>query len=130
MATRHDSHASYVLKALEQNKHVFVEKPLVLTQEELDAIRQFYDESDKQPVLLTGYNRRFSPYLRKIKSLIEHRTSPLMITYRMNAGHIPLDSWIQGEEGGGRNLGEACHIYDLFVCILHPRLISIMKAHC
>ncbi|MGB7339969.1 MAG: bi-domain-containing oxidoreductase [Phototrophicaceae bacterium] len=125
ISTRHNLHGEQVLQALQANKHVFVEKPLVLTQEELDAIRQFYDESDKQPVLLTGYNRRFSPYLRKIKSLIEHRTSPLMITYRMNAGHIPLDSWIQGEEGGGRNLGEACHIYDLFVYLTEKRAVDI-----
>jgi predicted dehydrogenase len=63
---------------------------------------------------MVGFNRRFSPYSAKIKEIIKNRTSPLIINYRMNAGYIPRENWVQGEEGGGRNIGEACHIYDLF----------------
>jgi predicted dehydrogenase len=65
-------------------------------------------------VLLTGYNRRFSPFARRLAEVVRGRSGPFMIDYRMNAGFIPPDHWVQGAEGGGRNLGEACHIYDLF----------------
>ena len=66
------------------------------------------------PILLTGFNRRFSPFAKKMKILIDKSLSPIIINYRMNAGYIPKDHWVHGNEGGGRNIGEACHIYDLF----------------
>ncbi|NIQ52685.1 MAG: hypothetical protein GWN85_04165 [Gemmatimonadetes bacterium] len=65
-------------------------------------------------MLLTGFNRRFSPFAMRLREALDGRTNPAMLTYRMNAGFIPLDHWVHGEEGGGRNIGEACHIYDLF----------------
>ena len=65
-------------------------------------------------MLLTGFNRRFSPHARHIHQLIRERSNPMILNYRMNAGYIPLDHWVHTEEGGGRNRGEACHIYDLF----------------
>jgi predicted dehydrogenase len=63
---------------------------------------------------MTGFNRRFSPAATYVREVLSRRTTPLMVNYRMNAGYIPRNHWVQGPEGGGRNIGEACHIYDLF----------------
>lgn len=115
IATRHDSHATLALEALQAGKHVLLEKPLALTESELAAIEAFYaDGSAAKPVLLTGFNRRFSPYAARIAAQVAGRSNPMILNYRMNAGYIPLDHWVHGPEGGGRNRGEACHIYDLF----------------
>jgi predicted dehydrogenase len=116
IATRHHLHGSMVLQALEAGKNVFVEKPLALRESELAAIESFYAERSGQlvPLLMTGFNRRFSPSMTRAKQWLAGRSSPLIINYRMNAGFIPSTHWVHGEEGGGRNLGEACHIYDLF----------------
>lgn len=114
ISTRHDTHAALTLRALEAGKAVFVEKPLALTEAELDAISGFYESRADGPLLQTGFNRRFSPAAAKLRELLAGRTSPLVANYRMNAGYIPLDHWVHGPEGGGRNIGEACHVYDLF----------------
>jgi predicted dehydrogenase/threonine dehydrogenase-like Zn-dependent dehydrogenase len=113
IATRHHLHAEMTLRALEAGKNVFVEKPLALNSEELDRIEAFY-ETHEGPVLMTGFNRRFSPAAVRAKKALLGRTTPLVANYRMNAGYIPRDHWVHGPEGGGRNVGEACHIYDLF----------------
>lgn len=105
IATRHNLHASMVLEGLRAGKHVIVEKPLALTQGELNSIQDFYRENPAGPVLMTGFNRRFSPHLKRIHEVIAQRSNPMIINYRMNAGHIPLDSWVHGEEGGGAQLG-------------------------
>jgi Predicted dehydrogenases and related proteins len=116
IATRHDLHARMTLDALLHGKHVLVEKPLALTREELDSIIAFYGDANgaDRPMLLTGFNRRFSRYARRIAELTASRSNPMILDYRMNAGYIPLDHWVHTREGGGRNRGEACHIYDLF----------------
>ncbi len=125
IGTRHNQHASMVLESLQAGKHVLVEKPLALNYEELKPIRSFYETNQQGPVLLTGFNRRFSPFALRAKELIENRTNPIIINYRMNAGYIPLDHWVHTEEGGGRNLGEACHIYDLFTFFINSKVVSI-----
>jgi predicted dehydrogenase/threonine dehydrogenase-like Zn-dependent dehydrogenase len=114
ISTRHDLHARQTLEALRAGKHVFVEKPLALDNDELDEIEAFYDEREDAPLLMTGFNRRFSPAAVRARELLATRTTPIIVDYRMNAGYIPLDHWVHGPEGGGRNIGEACHIYDLF----------------
>lgn len=114
IATRHNLHGPMTLEALRAGKAVLVEKPLTLTVAELEAISQFYQDNPQAPLLMVGYNRRFSPAMQVVKRAIANRTTPLIVNYRMNAGYIPLDHWVHGPEGGGRNLGEACHIYDLF----------------
>jgi predicted dehydrogenase/threonine dehydrogenase-like Zn-dependent dehydrogenase len=114
IATRHRDHATQALAGLKAGKHVFVEKPLALTWEELDEIVATHSSFANPPLLMVGYNRRFSPALRTVHEELAGRRSPMVINYRVNAGFIPLDSWIQGQEGGGRNLGEACHMYDVF----------------
>ncbi len=115
ISTRHDSHALLALAALRAGKHVFVEKPLALNEEELAEIEAFYRSAgDSAPLLMTGFNRRFSPAAEHVRAALSGRTTPLVADYRMNAGYIPLDHWVHGPEGGGRNIGEACHVYDLF----------------
>lgn len=114
IATRHNLHGSMVLQALRAGKNVFVEKPLAIKPDELDAIENFFAEHKDAPVLMTGFNRRFSAPMVAARSLLKDRAGPLMINYRMNAGYLPKEHWVHGDEGGGRNIGEACHIYDLF----------------
>jgi predicted dehydrogenase len=127
IATRHHLHGAMALAALQAGKHVLVEKPLALTGDELDALDSFLtaDENKSLQVLLTGYNRRFSPYARRMAELLQGRSGPFMLNYRMNAGYIPLDHWVHGPEGGGRNLGEACHIYDLFTFLADAEVTEI-----
>lgn len=126
IATRHDLHARLAVAALKAGKHVLVEKPLALTREDLDSITGWFGEVGQDaPVLMTGFNRRFSPYARRIAELIAERVNPLVLTYRMNAGYVAPGHWIQGPEGGGRNRGEACHIYDLFTFLTGARVTAV-----
>jgi predicted dehydrogenase len=126
IATRHHQHGDLVLQALRAGKNVFVEKPLCLTQAELDAIAAFYDtDTSGKPLLLTGFNRRFSRYATAIASATAARSNPMIIDYRVNAGYLPPDTWVHGPEGGGRNIGEACHFYDLFVMLSGARVQTI-----
>ncbi len=125
VTTQHDLHAELTLKALKAGKHVLVEKPICLTAEELTQIAEYFAENEKTPLLLTGYNRRFSPYLKTIKEITDKRKKPLMINYRMNAGFIPHDHWTQTAAGGGRNLGEGCHIYDVFTYLTGSKVVNI-----
>lgn len=115
IATRHDSHGRYVVDALKAGKHVFVEKPLCLRLDELEEIAQVYREAwakGQAPHLMVGYNRRFSPVSEFIKANLT--PAPMAMVYRVNAGAIPSESWIQDPDvGGGRILGEVCHFVDL-----------------
>lgn len=111
IASRHDSHARYVLAALRGGKHIFVEKPLCLKEEELDAIAGTYGRNLHKPHLMVGYNRRFSPLGRTVKEKVGG--APVAMHYRVNAGFVPGDSWIQDADmGGGRIIGEICHFID------------------
>ncbi|HEX8635992.1 MAG TPA: bi-domain-containing oxidoreductase [Pyrinomonadaceae bacterium] len=112
IATRHDSHAPLARRALEAGRHVFVEKPLALNDEELDGVLAAAHASRGQ--LMVGYNRRFSPHARACAEAFAARREPLSILYRINAGRIPRTHWIQDpREGGGRIIGEVCHFIDL-----------------
>jgi polar amino acid transport system substrate-binding protein len=112
IATRHDTHASLAQKALEQDKHVFVEKPLAMNDAELDGVLTAAANSSGR--LMVGFNRRFSPSARAAKEFFVDRQTPLSILYRVNAGRIAKDSWIQDPvQGGGRIVGEVCHFIDL-----------------
>ena len=118
IATRHDSHTEYVIKALKAGKHVFVEKPLALTSEELAQIEEVYSvlstQSSVLPLLMVGFNRRFSPLAAFLKGKMG--AGPMSMIYRVNAGAVPADSWIQDLEiGGGRVVGEVCHFIDFLV---------------
>ena len=131
IATRHDSHSYFVMKALEAGKHVFVEKPLCLTLENLDEISELYNNKlniqNSPLVLMVGYNRRFSPVAKMIKE--KYPTGPMAVTYRINAGSIPPDSWIQDiEAGGGRIIGEICHFVDFLTFLTGSRPSSVYAA--
>jgi predicted dehydrogenase/threonine dehydrogenase-like Zn-dependent dehydrogenase len=124
ITTRHDSHAKLTLQALKAGKHVFVEKPLATTQLDLDLIKLFYESDVKnKPVLITGFNRRFSKYIYEIKKHTNKRINPLFVKYRMNAGYLPSDHWVH--EDGGRMVGEACHIIDLMTSLTNSKIESI-----
>ena len=128
IATRHNLHGVMVLRALEAGKHVFVEKPLTLYPNDLYEIERFYQSARARTLLMTGYNRRFSPAARRIKEILRTRTTPPIVNYRMSAGYIPLDHWVHSAEGGGRNIGEACHIYDLFNFLTESKADSVQAA--
>lgn len=117
VATRHDSHARYVLRALETGKHVFCEKPLCLTLDELGRIESLYRQraaEGRAPVLMVGFNRRFAPLVTTMRRLLDGVGGPKALVITVNAGAVPLDHWTQDPEvGGGRILGEACHFVDL-----------------
>ncbi|MBW1719927.1 MAG: bi-domain-containing oxidoreductase [Deltaproteobacteria bacterium] len=118
IATRHDSHAAYVKKGLQAGKNIFVEKPLCLSIAELEQIEEILlAAGSSAPLLMVGYNRRFAQLARLLKEKMG-RGSISMI-YRINAGSIPPESWIQDPEiGGGRIIGEVCHFVDFltFIC--------------
>jgi predicted dehydrogenase/threonine dehydrogenase-like Zn-dependent dehydrogenase len=118
ITTQHDSHARFVLQALAAGKHVFVEKPLCLTLDELQKITLALNDSislnSTAPILMVGFNRRFAPQIRKIKELLNGVTGPKSFIMTVNAGAIPADHWTQDSTvGGGRIIGEACHFIDL-----------------
>ena len=112
IGTRHDSHAKLAVEALSHNKHVFVEKPLALNDEELNEVLDAAARSRGQ--LMVGFNRRFSPLARAAKEFFAGCQTPLSILYRVNAGRVPAEHWIQdATQGGGRIVGEVCHFIDL-----------------
>jgi len=111
VATRHDSHANYVVKAIKAGKNIFVEKPLAINEEQLREIKNVYNSINSQ-YLMVGFNRRFSESFVKIKKFFNDVREPLIINYRVNAGLIPKTHWTQSPEQGGRLIGEGCHFID------------------
>jgi len=126
VATRHDQHGPLVLAALDKGTHVFVEKPLCLTEADLKAIAARATAMQAEgnlPVVQTGFNRRFSAAAAKVRAHFGQDHGPLTMMYRVAAGVIPPDHWIQDPTtGGGRILGEVCHFIDLmqYVCGADP----------
>lgn len=116
VATRHDSHAGLVSDGLQAGKHVFCEKPLALTHDELERVRSAWEAAAQSHprVLAVGFNRRFSPLVIRMKTLLAGVGEPKSFVVTVNAGAIPPDHWIQDPKiGGGRIVGEACHFVDL-----------------
>ena len=121
IATRHHLHAQQIVSALERGKHVFSEKPLCLNEAELSDIQAAHNCSGR--TLMIGFNRRFAPMARRMKSFLGSSSGPLVMHYRVNAGMLPKDHWINDpEQGGGRILGEVCHFVDFlsFLCGATP----------
>ena len=114
IGTRHDTHADFACRALQAGKHVFVEKPLCLTFEELAAVEGAYARAPGSPLLLVGFNRRFAPQIVQMKRLLDTVQEPKQFIMTVNAGAIPAEHWTQDPSvGGGRIIGEACHFIDL-----------------
>jgi predicted dehydrogenase len=128
IATRHHEHADQVIRSLDAGKHVFVEKPLALTWQELEAVVAAHERQQTPQVLMVGFNRRFSPALARVREITAGRRAPLVIQYRLNGGYIPLDHWVHGAQGGGRNVGEACHMYDVFRSLAGAPVTSVAAA--
>ena len=127
ITTRHNLHAAMVVEAIKAGKHVFVEKPLCLNEEELARIETAFhaSASSPNPVSLTvGFNRRFAPLTQRMKSMLGE--GPLSIVATMNAGAIPASSWVHDlQVGGGRIVGEACHFIDLCSFLTRSRVVSV-----
>ncbi len=128
IATRHHLHARQALAALAAGKHVFCEKPLCLSEEELQSISGAYlgIASIDRPVLMVGFNRRFAPMTMRMKSFLAPISEPLALHYRINAGHLPPDHWVNDrEQGGGRILGEVCHFVDLLMFLAGSPIVEV-----
>jgi polar amino acid transport system substrate-binding protein len=124
VGTRHDLHAELARKALERDKHVFVEKPLALDDEQLESVLEVAAGSNGK--LMVGFNRRFSPLAQRAKDFFANRETPLSILYRVNAGRIPKEHWTQdAQEGGGRIVGEVCHFVDLMQFLTGAPPVSV-----
>ena len=120
VTTQHDDHAQKVIKAMENGKHCFVEKPLCIYEKELESIKEAYDGKS---ILQVGFNRRFSPMIKQMKETLN---SPVSINYRVNAGIIPKDVWIQDRTiGGGRIVGEICHFIDTCSYLTGSDVVSV-----
>ena len=127
IATRHHLHAAQVLRALECDKNVFCEKPLCLNEEELEQIERAYARCGGELRLMVGFNRRFAAMARQMKDFLLQSAGPFTMHYRVNAGSLPKDHWIEDpEQGGGRILGEVCHFVDFlsFLCGAPPTMLS------
>ena len=126
IATRHNNHADQVIAALKANKNVFVEKPLAITLDQLDQIEATYNGlKSESPRLMVGFNRRFSPYSSKLKSLLSNESGPKVFVVVINAGKIAKDHWTQDTKiGGGRIIGEACHFIDLLRFLVDSKIVG------
>ncbi len=124
--TRHHLHAAQVIRALQAGKHVFCEKPLAISPEQLEQIKTQSRSSENSPMLMVGFNRRFAPLARRLAEFIGQRQEPLVVTYRVNAGSIPLAHWTQDpDQGGGRIVGEACHFVDFLTYLVGAVPITV-----
>jgi len=126
--TRHGSHSNFVIEALRAGKHVYVEKPLAIHEEQLRAIIEAYNEVQRESkrILFVGFNRRFSPFTVWLKERFQDVIEPLAVQCTINAGLVPADHWVHDlEEGGGRIIGEACHFVDLIQYITNSVPIRV-----
>lgn len=132
IATRHHLHAQQVVAALKAGKHVFCEKPLCINQGELDDVVSTYEQAQtagRRLHLMVGFNRRFAPMAVELRDFMARAQEPLMMHYRVNAGYIPRNHWIQDmEQGGGRVLGEVCHFVDFLTFLASAPVKSVQVA--
>ncbi|MEW6706235.1 MAG: bi-domain-containing oxidoreductase [Pseudomonadota bacterium] len=128
IATRHNTHADYVARALRAGKHVFVEKPLAMNMDELRAVAAAH-QAARDRHLMIGFNRRFAPFTRELRRHFEAVHAPKVVNIRVNAGFVPPDHWSQDpEQGGGRIIGEACHFVDLASALVGADPVSVFAA--
>lgn len=124
VATLHNTHAQYVEECLIANKHVFVEKPLAINEEELQKVADAYEQSGA--VLAVGFNRRFSEAAKNVKRIFSGSEIPMLMNFRVNAGALPEDHWSKIDEiGGGRIIGEVCHFIDLMQYISDSEPVKV-----
>jgi predicted dehydrogenase len=124
ICTRHHLHGPMAIQAAQAGKAVLLEKPMALNQKDLDKLLSVV--GDTGVPLTVGFNRRFSPVAKRMKEIVERRQNPLMVLYRVNAGYLPADHWVHGPEGGGRIIGEACHMFDLFNHLVDAQVEAVV----
>jgi predicted dehydrogenase len=127
LLTRHQQHADQVVAGLQAGKHVFCEKPLAITTDELDAVFEVLENlPSKPPLLMVGFNRRFAPFSQQVKEFLVQRREPLFAHYRVNAGYLPPGHWLHDPIiGGGRIIGEACHFIDFLSFLVGDAPVSV-----
>ena len=127
--TRHAAHARQILAAMKADKHVFCEKPLAITSQEVDEIETFL-ATQPSTLLTVGFNRRFAPFAIRLKEFISNTGEPLSLHYRVNAGPLPLSHWLHDPAvGGGRIIGEGCHFIDFLTFLTGSLPQSVTAAH-
>lgn len=124
IATPHKFHCAQIIRSLQHGKAVFCEKPMVTDFQQFQQLSDFL-EQNKDVSFCVDYNRSFAPYIQDIKQEVQYRATPLVVQYRMNAGYIPAEHWVQRDVGAGRIIGEACHIFDLFCFLTDSKPISV-----
>lgn len=130
VCTPHHLHARQVIAALRAGKHVFCEKPLATSDNELAALQQEYGPARYGQIVMVGYNRRYAPLAKRLKQFLEEAAEPLVMQYRVNAGYISPEHWTQDPRtGGGRIIGEVCHFVDFlsFLCDSFVTTVSAFK---
>ena len=130
IATRHDSHSEYIIKSLNAGKNIYVEKPLCLSENELNKIESKYQKinlnNSKPPILMVGFNRRFSPLIKRLKTNLDKLSCTKSFNYTINAGLIDSKNWIHNPKfGGGRLIGEACHFVDLLRFLAGSEIMNL-----
>jgi len=126
IATRHHLHADQVLRGIDAGKNIFCEKPLCLTEDQLHAIAAAYLGAPRRRALMVGFNRRFAPMVGQLKPFLSSISEPLSFHYRINAGDLPPDHWINDrEQGGGRVLSEVCHFVDLLTFLAGSTVVEV-----
>jgi predicted dehydrogenase len=123
IATSHDSHAALTVQALQAGKHVFCEKPLAISDDQLEAVRDAWYASGRQ--LAVGFNRRHSPDVHRAAQVFGGEGGPLVLTYRVNAGALPPSHWYHDRRQGGRLLGEVCHFIDTCMALVDRPLVHV-----
>jgi len=122
ISTRHDSHAKLAIEAMQKNKNIFIDKPLCINESELEKIKLVNKDFKKK--IMVGFNRRFSPLSKIMKNHID--SQPISVIYRINAGYLDKNSWINDKDiGGGRIIGEICHFVDYLIFLTGSLPVSV-----
>ena len=130
ITTRHDTHAELAARSLEAGKHVYVEKPLAVTLEQLDDLTTRYEALAEKPILMVGFNRRFAPLVQQMKALLDAVVGPKALVATMNAGAVPAEHWVHDPlAGGGRIIGEACHHIDLLRFLADAPIVHVSASY-
>lgn len=123
--TRHEDHTRQILAGFQAGKRVFCEKPLAVNAEQLAGLEEALSQ-EHVPLLMAGFNRRFAPLARRLKSFLNNRSEPLFAHYRVNAGFLPLTHWLHdAQKGGGRIIGEGCHFIDFLTFLTGQKPVSV-----
>ncbi len=125
VGTRHNTHYEILMEMLKANKNVLIEKPLCLDEKELDEIVKALENKNNIPIISGGFNRRYSPIGLMVKDKLKNRTNPIMINCRINDEYLPSNHWVNTAEGGGRIVGNAVHMFDLFNFLIGSEVLNI-----